>query len=119
MSRTRVFHLEKALNQVEYDWDTFNTMAALFMEHGPKNLVAIKAAMDARDSAAVAQSAHRLKGSVLQFCAPAAFDAAQKLEESGKAGDLTQAGEAYPKLESELLQLVEALRFTLDKGFAA
>lgn len=119
MSGNQVFHLEEALNRIDHDWDILRTMAELFLEHGPNDLAAIKMALNARDPAAVAQSAHRLKGSVLQFCATAAFEAAKQLEELGKAGDLNQAVEAYGKLEKELCQLVDALRVMLDKGLAA
>jgi HPt (histidine-containing phosphotransfer) domain-containing protein len=118
MSRNRAFDLDEALNQVDGDLDMFLTLAELFVEHGPKDCAAIKAALGARDSDAVAKAAHRLKGAVLQFCAPATFEAAQKLEELGKAGDMTEAGKMCVKLEMELLRLVDALRRTLDKGLA-
>lgn len=114
-----VFDYDEALRRVDQDLETFLALVELFVEQGPRDLAAIKAAVDLRDPDAVTKSAHRLKGAVLQFCAPATFEAAKRLEGLGKAGNLTEASEACAKLELELGQLLDELRRTLEKGFAA
>jgi HPt (histidine-containing phosphotransfer) domain-containing protein len=119
MSHHEVFNFDEALVRVEQDLDILQTMADLFYEHGPKDLADIKAALAAGDSAAAARSAHRMKGAVLQFCAPAAVEATKALERAGKAGDLTTAREVYGQLEVELTRLLDALRKSLDRGLAA
>lgn len=119
MRRNPVFDYDEALRRVDQDLETLLALVELFVEQGPKELAAIKAAMEARDPAAVARSAHRLKGSVMQFCAPATFEATKKLEELGKAGNLAEASEACAKLELELGRLLGELRRTLEKGLAA
>ena len=115
-SVNQVFHLDEALSRVDYDLDIFNMMVELFIEHGPKDFAVLKAAVEACDPSAVVQSAHRLKGALLQFCSPATFEAAKKLEEFGKAGNLTDACAVCVQLEMELARLLDALQQTQDQG---
>jgi HPt (histidine-containing phosphotransfer) domain-containing protein len=119
MSHQKIFNFDEALARVDHDLDILQVMAELFLEHGPKDLAEIKAALVTQDTTAVARSAHRLKGAVLQFCAPAVFEAVKTLEEAGQAGDLTAAVAITAVLETELLRLVEALHQVLEKGRAA
>jgi len=119
MSEDQVFSLDQALSRIDHDLDMFSMMVELFAEHAPLDFTALKAAVDARNPAAVAESAHRLKGSIMQFCAPATFEAAKKLEELGRAGDLTGSSDICAVLETELTRLLEALQRSQDKGLAA
>lgn len=119
MSQDTIFSLDEALARVDHDRDIFQTMAELFVEQAPKDLAETQAALAAQDAAALARSAHRLKGAILHFCAPAAVEATQTLEELGKAGNLTSAVEVCAKLEMEVLRLLAALRHVLDKGVSA
>lgn len=119
MSDAPVFHLNEALSRVDHDLDIFYTIVDLFVELGPKDFLAVKAAVEAGNPDGVAHSAHRLKGAVMQLCAPATFEAAKTLEELGKAGDLTGAAEVCARLETELARLVDALRRTHNKRLAA
>ncbi|MGQ0665787.1 MAG: Hpt domain-containing protein [Nitrospiraceae bacterium] len=119
MSHEAIFNVDEALARVDHDRDCFQTIAELFVEHGPKDLAETRAALAAQDAEALARSAHRLKGAILQFCAPAALEAATQLEALGKAGDLTSAVAVYSTLETELFRLLAALRNVLNKGLAA
>lgn len=119
LRRNPVFDYDEALRRVDQDLETFLTLVELFVEQGPKDFALIKAAVDLKNPDAVTKSAHRLKGAVLQFCAPATLEAAKKLEELGKAGNLMGASEACAKLELELGRLVDELRRTVEKGLAA
>jgi HPt (histidine-containing phosphotransfer) domain-containing protein len=114
-----VFRLDEALARIEDDRETFQLMVELFLEHGPKDLADAQTALAARNAAALARSSHKLKGAILQFCAPTALQACKELEESAKAGSLTHAGELYATLEREVLRLLAALHQVLDKGMAA
>ncbi|HWF59309.1 MAG TPA: Hpt domain-containing protein [Nitrospira sp.] len=113
------FSLEEALARVDNDRETFQMMTELFMEHGPKDLADAQTALDAGNAAGVTRSSHRLKGALLQFCAPAALLACKELEESAKTGNLTHGAQLYATLEQELQRLLAALRHVLDKGIAA
>jgi HPt (histidine-containing phosphotransfer) domain-containing protein len=116
MNQDTVFDLDEALARVDHDADIFQTMAELFVEQGPQDLAAAQAALAARDAAAVARSAHRLKGAVLQFCAPSVLELTKRLEELGKAGDLESASDVCDRLETDLVRLCEALRRFASKG---
>lgn len=119
MSETPVFHLHEALSRVDHDLDIFYTIVDLFVDLAPKDFLAVKAAVEAGNADAVAHSAHRLKGAVMQFCAPATLEAAKTLEGLGRAGNLTDAVEVCARLETELTRLVDALRLTHNKRLAA
>lgn len=119
MSSNMVFSLDGALARVDYDQEIFQAMAEIFVDQGPKDLADTRAALAARDAAALARSAHRLKGAILQFCAPAVFEATKELEELGKAGNLDSAAKVCAQLETELFRLVAALRGHLEKGLRA
>ncbi|MDH5667609.1 MAG: Hpt domain-containing protein [Nitrospira sp.] len=114
-----VFRLDEALSRVDHDRDIFITMVELFSEHGPKDFAVLKAAVQAGNPSAVAQSAHRLKGAVMQFCASATFASAKKLEDIGRAGQLTDAESICAQLETELADLLDALQQARDTGFGA
>ena len=55
-------------------------------------------------------AAHTLKGSVGNFAAKSAFEAAQRLEIMGRDRDLDNVAEARMTLELELARLTEVLR---------
>lgn len=114
-----IFSFKEALARVDDDRETFQMMIDLFMEHGPKDLADALAALDVGNAAGVARSSHRLKGTLLQFCAPAALQACKELEESAKAGNLAHGGQLYARLEREVQLLLTALRQVRDKGMAA
>lgn len=114
-----VFNLVEALARVDDDHETFQMMIELLMEHGPKDLADTQAALKAGNAVGVARSSHRLKGAILQFCAPAALQACKELEESAKAGNLVHGGQLYTTLEQEFQRLLAALRQIRDKGIAA
>ena len=119
MSKDSVFSFDEALARVDDDRETFQMMIELFIEHGPKDLADTQSALDAGNAPGVARSSHRLKGAILQFCAPAALHACKELEESAKAGNLVHGGQLYATLEQEVQRLLVALRQVYDKGIAA
>ena len=119
MSDDTVFSMDEALARVDHDQETFQMMIELFMEHGPKDLADAEEALDAGNAAGVARASHKLKGAILQFCAPAALQACKELEESAKAGNLTHGGQLYASLEQEFHRLLAALRQARDEGIAA
>jgi len=119
LNQEPAFNFEEALARVDQDRETLLMMIELFLEHGPKDLAQAQVALTAQDAAGVARSSHRLKGAILQFCAPAALEACKALEESAKAGNLTCGGELYATLEQEVHRLLAALRPILDHGMAA
>ena len=84
-------------------------LSHLFVEDSPRLLAEIRAAIPRGDAETVRNSAHTLKGSVGNFAAEAAFQAAFKLEAMGRNQDLTGAQEAMLELEREIELVVGEL----------
>jgi len=69
----------------------------------------LRTALDDKDAVRLRRAAHSLKGSAANFSAPAAVEAAWKLEEMGRQGNLQGAAESLPELEQEVHRLRRAL----------
>lgn len=119
MNRNTVFDLREALSRIDDDRETLHAMIEVFLEQGPQDLRAVREALDRRDAAAAARSAHRLKGSALQFCADATVEAAKAVETAGKGGDVEETDRLFRTLETEAARLFEALRAELGGDLAA
>ena len=74
----------------------------VFLSEAPKQLDALRAAAEARDARALATAAHALKGSVGLFSKGAAFEAARRLEQDARNGDLTDLDGRLGEIEREL-----------------
>jgi HPt (histidine-containing phosphotransfer) domain-containing protein len=101
-----------ALIRVGGDYELLSEMAQLFLNEFPKSLDELRAAVRARDPCRVERSAHSLKGSIGNFGAEAAFEAALRLEIAGRRGEmhsvdrlLTDLEEALRDLKPELMNL--------------
>jgi HPt (histidine-containing phosphotransfer) domain-containing protein len=77
-------------------------LSRLFLADLPKLVERIKTAFDSRDGEELAKAAHALKGSIGNFGAAKAVEAASEIERLGRAGELASAQEAWVTLESEL-----------------
>jgi HPt (histidine-containing phosphotransfer) domain-containing protein len=115
MNRESIFSLDAALAGADDDWELFKAMAEAFAIQGPKDLAEAQTALAARDGAALARSAHRLKGALLQFCAPTVVTAAKELEALGAQGAIDAATPVCVHLQQEVGELIMALRETLIK----
>ncbi len=94
-----------ALARVGGDLDLLKEIAALFLDEYPRELDEIRSALAASDADTLERSAHGLKGSVANFGAAAAVDAAFQLEQIGKAGKLDQVPPPLAALERALALL--------------
>ena len=95
----------EALARVGGDLELLKEIAALFLEDYPRSLDQIHQALDSGDAKALENSAHGLKGSVANFGARAAVDAAFQLEQLGRAHKLDQVPQALAALEQSLSSL--------------
>ena len=91
-----------ALARVGGDLELLKEIAALFLDEYPRALDDMHKALAAGDAHTLERAAHGLKGSVANFGAPAAVDAAFQLEQAGKAGKLDQVPAALAALERTL-----------------
>ncbi len=100
-----LFDRNLALARVGGDLELLREIAALFLETYPESLSELHQAADRGDAKALERSAHGLKGSVANFGAYAAVEAAKTLEGLGRAQKLDDAAQALKNLEAALASL--------------
>ena len=111
----RILDKEALLARVDGDTELLQELLALFLADCPRKLAEIRQAVANHDAKTIERAAHALKGSVSNFCAQPAFEAALKLELLGREGNLTQAEEAYEALEKEVARLLPAISALKDE----
>jgi len=94
--------LELALSRVGGDKQLLREIAVLFMEECPRAVAEIQVAVATGDATKLENAAHALKGSVANFGARGAVEAAFHLEQMGRANQMSEAGGMLGKLESAL-----------------
>jgi len=100
----------EALARLDGDRELLREIAGIFLQERPQLMAEIRDALSRGDAQALAQAAHALKGSVGNFAAHRAFQAALDLETIGKSGDLKAASEALEALETEIDRVEHALQ---------
>ncbi len=101
---------EAALARVGGDDELLKEIANLFLENYEAWLTELRQAAASKDADGVQRTAHGLKGSVANFGARDAVEAALKLESLGRSGNLTGVAESLQALEAAL----ETLRVDLE-----
>ena len=104
------------LHRVGGSWSLLREVAAIFVEDSPGMLEGICDAVTGHDAKALFASAHKLKGSVVNFSARGAAQAALKLERMGVVGELAGAEVAYAELNAEVTRVREALSKLVARG---
>jgi two-component system, sensor histidine kinase and response regulator len=97
------------LDRVGGDTELLREIIALFLEDCPRLLSEIRDAFQQGDGERLEKSAHTLKGSVSNFAAEAAVQAALKLETIGRSRDVAEAPRAIMQLEKEIDRVREEL----------
>jgi two-component system, sensor histidine kinase and response regulator len=114
-TKLSVFDPGEALNQLGGDKELLAELAGIFLNACPAQLADIRKSVEKGDMAGVRRAAHTLKGSVGNFGALRAFDAAFELEKSVHVGDLAGCARLYDVLEKE----IESLKSELERLVAA
>jgi len=96
---------EVALARVGGDPELLKEIAELFLDNYDSWLGELREAAGRGDALGVEHTAHGLKGSVANFGAQAAVDAAFRLETQGRSRDLTDVSRSLAALESALTEL--------------
>ncbi len=96
--------VDKALLMTRVGGDTalLDELVQLFLKNSQEMLSAVKNAVEHGNAEGIEKTAHSLKGSVGNFAAERAFQAAMKLETMGRDGKLRHAEEAFTELEKEI-----------------
>jgi two-component system, sensor histidine kinase and response regulator len=91
-----------ALDRLQGDRELLEELVGVIRQEAPRLFSEVRAAVERGDAAALRLSAHTLKGSLGNFAAARAVEAAKRLEMMGKQGDLSEAPQALVVLEQEL-----------------
>jgi CheY-like chemotaxis protein len=110
VSNDRAVNAAALLARFRGDADLLKELVDLFLQESPGILSEIERAIAARDAAALHMAAHTLKGSVGNFMAHEAAEAALRLEKIARSGDLEDAGPAYTALVELCRQLSASLQ---------
>ena len=110
-----VIDMDEVIERVDGDVELLSEMVELFLDDCPRLLSQIRESIAHHDNKLLERNAHIIKGAVGNFSAAPAFEAAYRLEEMGRDGDISHAEEAYTTLEGELERLEPTL-MTLRKG---
>jgi signal transduction histidine kinase/DNA-binding response OmpR family regulator len=112
----RLLDRDLALSRMGGDLPLLQEVARLFLDDYPNLLTTIREALSRGDAKLLERSAHTLKGSVANFGADEAFQAALDVELAGHAGELGKAPEALAQLESALERLKLELESLASQG---
>lgn len=110
--------LDALLESFDGDQELLAEIAGMFLDDTPGRLAALRAAVRDRDSQALESVAHLLRGSVSNFGAPEACDAALRLEEMGRSGAWDGVPEALAAFEREVALLQASLGPRARRGAA-
>lgn len=109
VAHTAVLDREALLDRLGGDLDLFQEITGLFRKDCPRLLSEIHSAVSGDNAPALERAAHTLKGCVANFGADAAYEAALKLEQMGRAQVMEGAAGACQTLEAEIARFELAL----------
>jgi len=102
--------LESLVKSFDGDRELVTLMARVFADSSVSQLSSMRDAVARGDAEELARGAHTIRGSVVNFRANAAIDAAAELEHLALAGNLSSADAALSVLEEEIERLREGLQ---------
>jgi two-component system sensor histidine kinase/response regulator len=105
----QIFDKTKALENLGGDMDLLKEIIEIFLDDFPNQIKQIREGILTGDAEVVEHAAHSLKGSVANFAAKRAYDAAYRLEVLGREGNLGEANEALGDLDKEIEEMKNAL----------
>ncbi len=111
-----IFDKDEAVKRMGNDIDFLIELTDQFFKVCPKFVNNIKTSIEQGDSAALAASAHTLKGTVAEFSAKSSFELALKLEKMGKSGDIADAAATFEALLNEIELLKKEFIKLKDEG---
>ena len=106
-----VVDLSEALKFTAGDPEMLQSIIAMFLEEGPRQLLAVQECVEANDGPGTARAAHTLKGSTVIFGAKHAEDALIVLEKAG-TDELADVSSAWERLQHEMRRLFNELQKT-------
>jgi two-component system, sensor histidine kinase and response regulator len=108
-AKEEILDKKAILAAFEGDNELIREVIALFLQECPRQMTAIREAVESYDSQRIFRAAHLLKGSLSNFAAAGAFQSAQYLEKLGREGDISKVAGAYRMLEEQVSLLHSAM----------
>ena len=100
----------EVLERLGEDEDLLREMCGIFLSESANLMEKMRQAVAEQGASAVMRAAHSLKGEVSYLSAPAATEAARRLEDMGHQHDVSQAPQAFAVLEREMECLWRSIR---------
>jgi HPt (histidine-containing phosphotransfer) domain-containing protein len=104
-----IFGHEELLARVENDRELLRDLLAIFKEDFPRQLLALREAVDAKDGNRVATAAHTLRGMLSNLAASQAAATAARLEQMGRKNETLGFQEAFGVFENDANKLLPQL----------
>jgi two-component system, sensor histidine kinase and response regulator len=105
-SAPRVFDMDDVLERLEGDRELLEEIVLLFTGECSGNMHAIRQALASGDAHLLERLAHTLKGASANLSAAAVSQAASRLEQLARAGNLASAGQSIENLQRETDRLL-------------
>ncbi len=112
------FNFSEALSNIGGDEALLAELAGIFLEEYPQIIENVRIAVGNKDVESLVYYAHALKGSVGNFVAVDTQNAARRLEQMGREGDIADAPQVLIELEAALSRLTPALSDLAVQGAA-
>ncbi len=103
--------------QLDDSGELLRTLITLFLDETPQQLAVMQAAFSRADATALAEAAHRLKGSSGNLGAGEIQQLCGELQTLGRANDLTTAGDRLAQLDAEFALVRTVLLQEQDRLF--
>jgi two-component system sensor histidine kinase/response regulator len=101
---------ETLLERFSGNKNLLRSLVKTFSKDCPNMMARIRNSLGSRDTAALADASHALKGSVGNFGPSAALETARQIEKEARQGKLDGAWEMYATLEDNIARLLPALQ---------
>ncbi|MDD5285781.1 MAG: ATP-binding protein [Desulfuromonadaceae bacterium] len=108
-----IFNRDEFVRRNLGDLELSCDVATIFINNASEYIESIRKAAATRDTVALRQSAHKLKGAAANLALPSLSETARKIESDAKSGDLDKVLELLPELVQRFEQTVEAIRESL------
>jgi HPt (histidine-containing phosphotransfer) domain-containing protein len=98
------------LDRLEEDQGLFIKIMNIFLDDVPKQMGALKEALDTGDADTVRHQAHTLKGSAGHVGATSMQVVVREMEKAGQEGDMQRTANLFPLLEQEFEKIKHSMR---------
>jgi CheY-like chemotaxis protein len=104
-----IFDHQELLARVENDRELLRDLLAIFKEDFPRQLLALREAVEAKDGDRVATAAHTLRGMLSNLAATQAAATAARLEQMGRKNETLGFQEAFGVFQNDANKLLPQL----------